>query len=257
MWTLLLFAAGFILNSMGANVLEIEDDSGACPEGWINAQSLGCFKFLDDAGHVNWMDAHSLCEIEGGFLAEPSTHELMDLLSLLASLEQNFTAISFWWIGLSDFSHEGSWIWSHTSQGATEMFWGEGRPYTGNANNADCVLMEFRDDTLKWTDVDCQMVSYLGHAVAPVCQLEIGTTTPSFTTARPTTTTNSWQSTTTYPRQTTTTNSWQSTTTWPRTTTTNWPRTTTTRPRTTTTNWPITTTTTTTRPRTTTRQLEK
>ena len=89
----------------------------------MNGQGFGCFKFLKDSENVNWMDAHYLCELEGGYLAEPATYEMMDMLSLLAFVEQEFTGISYWWIGLSDFSHEGNGVWSHTNQEASEIFW--------------------------------------------------------------------------------------------------------------------------------------
>jgi len=200
---LFLFVVAIILNSRESKGLEADTDLGSCPEGWVNGQSLGCFKFLQDTLNVNWMEAQYLCETEGGYLAEPTTHQFIDMLSLLASIEQDLTGITFWWIGLSDVSHEGSWIWTHTNQGARETFWREGSPKTTTANNQDCVLMEFLDDTLTWIDVDCLMVSL---ELAPVCQPEMRTSTTAETTPiQTTTTTNSWNTTTSWNRTTTTT----------------------------------------------------
>jgi hypothetical protein len=42
-------------------------------EGWIGAEDIGCFKFLDYAVNIIWGVAHQQCEKIGGFLAEPRT----------------------------------------------------------------------------------------------------------------------------------------------------------------------------------------
>merc|ERR1712013_318114 len=223
-----------LLLSISGLLSALETFYGSCPDGWFNTQGLGCFKFLSE--NVNWMDAHYLCEVEGGFLSEPASVEIMSALTLLASVEEEFTGISAWWIGLGDFSHEGSWVWAHTGQGVGQTFWSPGSPHTDTANREDCVFMELTDDSLEWRDIDCEMITSNSMEIAPLCQMENDKTTTSFprtsTTTSWTSTTTSWpqtSTTTNWPRTSTTT-SWTSTTTnWPRTsTTTNWPRTSTT-----------------------------
>merc|ERR1712142_255120 len=241
----MLIPINLVLTSLGLSLApESVLTSESCPDGWIYYQDSSCFKFLPEALDVNWMDAHYLCEVEGGFLAEPTSEELMEVLKLLAYVEEDFTGISYWWIGLADFSHEGSWVWAHTGQRVGETFWRPGSPHTDTHNREDCVLMELKDYSLNWVDVDCDMKSYYNQSgLAPLCQMESGITT---TTNWPRTTT------TTYWPRTTTTTDWPrtlTTTYWPRTTTTtDWPRTSTTtdwpRSETTTTDWPKTTTTT-------------
>jgi hypothetical protein len=39
--------------------------------GWLGADLLGCFKFLETK--VNWLAAQQKCEAIGGYLAEPQT----------------------------------------------------------------------------------------------------------------------------------------------------------------------------------------
>ena len=120
---------------------------------------------------TNWADAHKECEIEGGFLAEPKTKELSDLLvsKLLASLELRMTRLSpqasiafvegdlssasAWWIGLTDWSHEDIWVWEHSVEEATITSWASGAPNTGS-NSDDCVMMAREDDFL-WRDTHC------------------------------------------------------------------------------------------------------
>ena len=41
---------------------------------WIDADTLGCYKFLDDKINHTWVEALYECEQIGGYLAEPTTH---------------------------------------------------------------------------------------------------------------------------------------------------------------------------------------
>jgi hypothetical protein len=40
---------------------------------WLDATELGCFKFLETAINLNWLEAQQKCEQIGGYLAEPRT----------------------------------------------------------------------------------------------------------------------------------------------------------------------------------------
>ena len=40
-------------------------------DGWIDADDLGCFKFLDSAVNLFWVEAQQKCQSIGGNLAEP------------------------------------------------------------------------------------------------------------------------------------------------------------------------------------------
>ena len=44
------------------------------------------------------------------------TTSQLELLSGLAGMEEQFTGIQNWWIGLSDLGHEGTWVWVHSFQ---------------------------------------------------------------------------------------------------------------------------------------------
>jgi hypothetical protein len=42
-------------------------------DGWLDAEELGCFKFLETDTDLVWVEAQQKCEAIGGYLAEPST----------------------------------------------------------------------------------------------------------------------------------------------------------------------------------------
>jgi hypothetical protein len=42
-------------------------------DGWLDADELGCFKFLETDTDLFWVEAQQKCESIGGYLAEPST----------------------------------------------------------------------------------------------------------------------------------------------------------------------------------------
>jgi hypothetical protein len=40
---------------------------------WLDGADLGCFKFLETAINLNWLEAEQKCQEIGGYLAEPRT----------------------------------------------------------------------------------------------------------------------------------------------------------------------------------------
>ena len=49
---------------------------GLCADDWFDADSLGCFKFLDSKVNLSWVEAQLECEKVGGYLAEPRVESL-------------------------------------------------------------------------------------------------------------------------------------------------------------------------------------
>jgi hypothetical protein len=47
--------------------------------GWLDADVLGCFKLLDTAVNLSWVEAQQKCETIGGYLAEPITARLVEI----------------------------------------------------------------------------------------------------------------------------------------------------------------------------------
>lgn len=128
-------------------------DPPTCPEGWLNADHLGCFLLVSNMTVSSWYEAELVCEDLGGYVVEPRTAEVQELIaSLLAMLPEVAGGID-WWIGLTDTGHEGSWVWVHDFALATDQFWASA-PDSSLGNDADCALMSRKDGYL-WRDAEC------------------------------------------------------------------------------------------------------
>merc|ERR1719513_391649 len=157
-----------------------EAPEGVCPDGWFNAHRLGCYYFDYVDEEISWVEAMDICDRMGGYLAEIQTQEQAELIASIAMVEESLTGVGSWWIGLTDMSHEGRWMWSHSSIDSAYTDWLPGHPSTEPHNTDDCVSISLFDNLL-WRDAPC----YKNITAAPICQrdLDLDTTT----TAKPTT----------------------------------------------------------------------
>jgi len=169
-------------------VLGTSQDVKQCPDDWFDADDLGCFKFLDSAVNLTWIEAQLACEKEGGYLAEPVNHWQSLFLGELAILEGSFTDIGYWYIGLTDLAHEGEWIWMHSGEAVTEAAWGSNCPTNRTMNSDDCAMLAIKNNHVSWEDHNCLSPDVKHHAVAPVCQRDTTSSQPQTTTEQPETT---------------------------------------------------------------------
>merc|ERR1712172_31046 len=124
-----------------------------CPDGWVASDdSRNCFLFIASQPG-NWAEGHLACEAVGGFMAEPKTKQLAEQLASLAFEESDANEVSYWWLGLTDWSHEDRWVWQHSIKDASFTSWALGAPAIGE-NFQDCALMALEEDFL-WLDKDC------------------------------------------------------------------------------------------------------
>jgi len=112
------------------------------------------------------MEAQMECELLGGYLAEPKTEDQAALLTSLAIFAQNIVGVQSWWLGLSDGSHEGRWMWQHSVEDAGFTFWAPGSP-SNEAADQDCVIMNALENFL-WSDTSC-----LSTLASPICQRDL------------------------------------------------------------------------------------
>merc|ERR1712013_611104 len=159
-----------------------EAPEGVCPDGWFNAHHLGCYYFDYVDEEVSWVEAVDICDRMGGYLAEIQTQEQAELIASIAMVEESLTGVGSWWIGLTDMSHEGRWMWGHSSTDSTYTDWLPGHPNKESHNTDDCVSISMFDKLL-WRHVPC----YTRITAAPICQRDLALDTT--TTAQPSTST--------------------------------------------------------------------
>ena len=167
-------------------LLFISTAAALCPEGWTGTgvDGQGCFHFLPAEMDSDWYAARLACEQMEGYLAEPETGQQMEFLLSRIQALQSFTDIKQWWIGLTDASYEGTWVWQHSMNVAHKTFWCEGHPSKDTDNVVDCVVLVTDEENLCWKDIDCNKTS---EYIAPICQRDniFPSTTISPTTSTP------------------------------------------------------------------------
>jgi len=144
-----------------------------CPDDWFDGGDLGCYKLLESAVNLTWVEAQSECEQIGGYLAEPKTSSHAVLLEELVALEAEIFGINYWYIGLTDLGREGNWVWQHSGEALTDNHWRKNRPVTTFGNNKDCGAMVVKDGAITWQDFSCTSPVIKTHPVAAVCEHSI------------------------------------------------------------------------------------
>jgi len=140
----------------------------------LNADGLGCYKFLYDKAGLMLFDAQYECELLGGYLAEPKTQREMEFLSSVADLEFELTGIRYWHLGLIDIEEEGNWYWMHSHQPAVWTSWGPGEPDTSSVNKEDCAALYVSKDYRNyWMDHSCLDTRIGLEDIAPLCQYSL------------------------------------------------------------------------------------
>jgi len=170
--------------------IESTSSSTSCPDGWIDGSQLGCFYFHSEENKLSWVEAQAVCEGLGGYLAEIKSQEQNNFVESMAIIEENYSGVQSWWLGLSDMAHEGRWMWAHSADDDEFTSWGPGHPNTYPGNQDDCMAITL-EEHFHWKDLSCSQTHH--KSPSPICQRDVEQiTTPELT------------STTTTPQDTTT-----------------------------------------------------
>merc|ERR1719347_713907 len=94
---------------------------------------------------LTWYQAQEYCGTNGGYLAEINTSAEQSLLS--ASLSSS----GYYWLGLSDLAHHGTYTWQHSYTPPTVTYWGQGEPDGGEQH---CVFL-WGGHQYQWADYEC------------------------------------------------------------------------------------------------------
>ena len=104
------------------------------------------------------------CWNAGGYLAEFEYLDEEQALDSVLLVDKHF------WIGLSDFAHEGTWRWQESHGETSYQNWCSGQPDNGGGDE-DCVAkICSADANCKWNDCQCSDNDY-AHAL---CQMSNG-----------------------------------------------------------------------------------
>uniref|UniRef100_A0A3B3R0X4 C-type lectin domain-containing protein n=1 Tax=Paramormyrops kingsleyae TaxID=1676925 RepID=A0A3B3R0X4_9TELE len=103
-----------------------------CPPGWINFKNR-CFKYI--AVGKTWIDSELNCLSSGGNLA--SIHSEEEFQFIKALIKSRDSAENPTWIGLTDSSKEGTWLWTDGSK-VDFTKWNSGEPNNVNGGE-NCV----------------------------------------------------------------------------------------------------------------------
>lgn len=126
---------------------------------WEWKQHIYKFIPLPWAG-LSWTEAEKYCEqIEGGHLLSIRTRKESRWVTERIRQIRQIIGFSKFWIGASDFGHEGTFQWSDDTNNRPINFtsWATGEPSVHNTNNLreDCVAIQADPEWGKWSDERC------------------------------------------------------------------------------------------------------
>ena len=114
----------------------------------FSSQSRSDGVFVEE---ITWREAQIVCEALGGYLAEIRSQDQQTFMESIAVLEEEFIGSRSWFIGLTDFGHEGRWVWHHSVEDADYASWAPGYPRSYDSGDDCAVLASY--EGYKWTDV--------------------------------------------------------------------------------------------------------
>ncbi|XP_060579261.1 low affinity immunoglobulin epsilon Fc receptor-like [Ruditapes philippinarum] len=118
---------------------------GQCPDGWIH-HGQSCYRLRFDT--ETWIDAKVVCELDGAYLAEIGDEKENTFIHGLVTDNKGI------WIGGTDLSTEGEWIWINSHSDMTYTKW---RPTEPNNSGHDENCLEMDTHGL-WNDRPCHYI---------------------------------------------------------------------------------------------------
>uniref|UniRef100_W5MKA9 C-type lectin domain-containing protein n=1 Tax=Lepisosteus oculatus TaxID=7918 RepID=W5MKA9_LEPOC len=113
--------------------------------GWVFF-SCKCYYFSID--EKNWKDSHTACKKQGADLVIINNREEQEFIWRQTKGNKNK------WIGLTDASMEGIWMWVDGSR-LTTGYWDDNQPNNQNGIQ-DCVVADPKSHSFQnWNDLDC------------------------------------------------------------------------------------------------------
>ena len=116
----------------------------------------------------SFVETVQYCWSTGGYLAEFLSSDVEEAIDGL--LNQDV----LYWIGLSDFAHEGTWRWQESHQIPSYFNWSDfGNQPDGGASSNCGMKTWFHDVGGKWYDQECNLDYGKGHGpIHALCQVD-------------------------------------------------------------------------------------
>ena len=102
-----------------------------CPEGWVDASTLGmgCLHLLQQP--LDWESAEALCKVMGGaHLVEIDNPDQLAFLQQGLNFVDGTSWVShhYWWTAANDRDLEGDWVWSNSDFVVQDFLWASDQP---------------------------------------------------------------------------------------------------------------------------------
>merc|ERR1719342_1067587 len=140
-----------------------------CPDGWLFFDEK-CYLFNYEATIMTWREGQEECESLGGYLAEITNEQQQQYVMTTASLYEEILGTKSWFIGLSDQSHEGRWVWEHSFIDSTNFtYWAPDQPDDDGDILNDCAVLG-SEQNYEWISVHCDTSGF--DVGTPICMRE-------------------------------------------------------------------------------------
>ena len=106
------------------------------PSGWTSL-STGCYRI--EPGDT-YDKAAQACEAKGGYLVEINDENEQNVLKKFYFQDKNKKSGTGFWLGLTDRTKEGDWIWGHSGKEISYIGWNDGK---ANNENKDTSIAGF------------------------------------------------------------------------------------------------------------------
>ena len=114
-----------------------------CPAGFTEKGDY-CFKL--ETERKTWQQAVDACQEINSYLIEPRTEEINNIA-------KSFNLLNRPWIGASDISVEGNWVWDSDDETLTYTNWRRPEPNNGGIFGPQNCATFYSDGS--WDDVGC------------------------------------------------------------------------------------------------------
>ena len=131
-----------LVQDISLNKLSFCSTNKGCENNKEGVSKFRCYK-VETSDTLTWHGALQMCQNIGGFLAEVTDHRSEEFVRMVVANGDDI------WLGASDTTNEGVWIWETSRKNMIISNWRAGEP--NNVERAEhCLLIQHQ-----WVDYPC------------------------------------------------------------------------------------------------------